>query len=330
MIVLPYPEAESLATNMTSQYRYDEILEMLPAFALGALDADEMLAVEAYLRTKGTPDLLARLESLEDSAAMMAMQAPAQPLPPYLKGQLFEAIQADVAAAESKQVTAPSAIKVTRPQTQFQPEPEANPFSRWITVLSGLLRPVAWVAVGAVLAFVLLQSLGGSTQGDLATARAEVERLEGQVVALQTDLESAQTENETLQQINQTLQSQLTTSDRQLAVLANTLHTIPLAGQEAAPGASGALYVGHNESVLVLSGLAVLPEEQTYQLWLIPADGDPLPSGLLAVQQPNVDSLTITLPDDASKYAAVGVSIEPAGGSDAPTGPIVLVGLTSS
>lgn len=315
---------------MTAQYRYDEILEMLPAFALGALDADEMLAVEAYLRTKGTPDLLARLESLEDSAAMMAIQAPAQPLPAYLKGQLFEAIQADIAASESKTVAPPSAVKVTRAPSQPQPEPDANPLARWIALLGGLLRPVAWAAVGAALTFVLLQSLGGSTQGDVATARAEMERLEGQVVALQSDLETAQTENQTLQQINQTLQSQLTTSDRQLAVLANTLHTIPLAGQEAAPSASGALYVGHDESVLVLSGLAVLPEEQTYQLWLIPADGDPLPSGLLAVQQPNVDSLTITLPDDASKYTAVGVSIEPAGGSSSPTGPIVLVGLTSS
>jgi anti-sigma-K factor RskA len=75
-----------------------------------------------------------------------------------------------------------------------------------------------------------------------------------------------------------------------------------------------------------------LPENQTYQLWLIPADGDgaPLPSGLLAVQQAGVDSVTITLPDDATNYAAVGVSIEPAGGSPSPTGPIVLVGVTAS
>jgi anti-sigma-K factor RskA len=131
-----------------------------------------------------------------------------------------------------------------------------------------------------------------------------------------------------LQQINQSLQSRLDASDRQLAVLAS--QTIPLAGQEAAPSASGALYVGQGESVLVLSGLDVLPESQTYQLWLIPADGAPVPSGLLALRQPDVDSLTVTLPDAPANYAAVGVSIEPAGGSAEPTGPIVLVGLTRS
>lgn len=314
---------------MTAQYRYDEILEMLPAFALGALESEEMLAVEEYLQNHSSPDLLARLQTLEDSAAMMAMQAPAQPLPLHLKRQLFDTIQADLAAPETTAaVASPVVPKVTRSQPQRAPEAEQSPFARWMAALGGLFRPVAWAAVGAALAFVLLQSFNSGTQSELTTARADVERLQGQLTALQTDLERAQDDNLALQQINQNLQSQIHGSDHQMAVLAHASHAIPLAGQESAPGASGALYVGQGESVVVLSGLEVLPENQTYQLWLIPADGSPLPSGLLAVQQAGVDSLTITLPDDASKYAAVGVSIEPAGGSAAPTGPIVLVGVT--
>jgi hypothetical protein len=318
---------------MTAQYRYDEILEMLPAFALGALEADEMLAVEEYLRTKGTPDLLVRLETLEDSAAVMAMNAPTQPLPVHLKNQLFDAIQADLTVTEERpSVTTPVVPKVTRSQPQGIPDSTDNSFARWMAALGGLFRPVAWAAVGAVLAFVLLQTLNPSSQAELETVRADVQRLEGQLATLQTDLEAAQENNLALQQINQSLQSQLSNSDQQLAVLAHASHAIPLAGQEAAPEASGTLYVGQGESVVVLAGLEVLPENQTYQLWLIPADGDgaPLPSGLLAVQQAGVDSVTITLPDDATNYAAVGVSIEPAGGSPSPTGPIVLVGVTAS
>ncbi len=305
---------------MTAQYQYDEVLELLPAFALGALDADEMLAVEDYLRTHSTPELVARLESLEDAAAMMALRAPAAPLPMHVKTRLFESIQADMVESAPPATVTP---REARPKPAPSSIGDANPVARWMEIVGSFLRPVAWAALGAALTFVLLQSLGGATQGELAATRAELKRLEGEVVTLQS-------ENQTLQQINQSLQTQLTTSDRQLAVLARTSQTIPLAGQEAAPGASGALYVGQGESVLVLAGLAVLPENQTYQLWLIPAEGAALPSGLLEVQQPTVDSLTVTLPDDTAGYAAVGVSIEPAGGSDAPTGPIVLVGLTNS
>lgn len=323
---------------MTAQYLYDDILDMLPAFALGALEADEMLAVEEFLRTNGTPELLAHLETLEDSAAMLALEAPAQPLPLHVKGQLFDAIAAELTALESQPASVvPRSVKTSPPHPQAQLHSEESALARWWSLLGGWLRPVAWVAVGALLAFFLIQTVNPTNTSELITAQSEIERLQGelqntqqQVATLQTDLQEAQTQNDTLQQVNQSLQSQLNGNNQQLAVLAGATHTIPLAGQEAAPAASGALYVGQGESLLILSGLDVLPDDQTYQLWLIPAEGSPLPSGLLAVQQSDVDSLTITLPDEASRYAAVGVSIEPAGGSDAPTGPIVLVGLTSS
>jgi len=247
---------------MTAPFRYDEILEMLPAFALGALEADEMLAVEEYLRTQGTPDLLNRLEKLEDSAAVMAMQAPAQPLPVHLKGQLFDAIQADLAATEERLLSAtpvPAVPKVTRPQPQRPVPLTESAWARWLNVLGGLLRPVAWAAVGAALAFVLLQTLNPVSQADLETARGDVQRLEGQLATLQTELQETQNDNLALQQINQTLQSQLVTSDQQLVVLAHTSQAIPLKGQESAPTASGALYVSQGQSLLVMSGLEVLP-----------------------------------------------------------------------
>jgi anti-sigma-K factor RskA len=309
---------------MTIQYRYEDILDMLPAFALGTLDADEMLAVEEYLQTHGTPDLLARLETFEDSAALLALQAPAQPLPLHVKSQLFDAIAADLAITETRQTsTTQPRVPVARPRPQVQSQTTPNPLTQLWDMIGGFLRPAAWVGVGALLTFFLLQTVSPSNAGELAAAQTEIQRLQG-------ELQLAQDTNDSLQEINQSLQSQLNRNNQQLAVLAGSIQSIPLAGQEAAPNASGALYVGQGESLLVLSGLEVLSEEQTYQLWLIPAEGNPVPSGLLAVQEAGVDSLTVTLPDDASRYAAVGVSIEPAGGSTAPTGPIVLVGLTSS
>ncbi|MGH2541487.1 MAG: anti-sigma factor domain-containing protein, partial [Ardenticatenaceae bacterium] len=73
-------------------------------------------------------------------------------------------------------------------------------------------------------------------------------------------------------------------------------------------------------------GLAPLSEAQSYQLWLIPADGAPVPAGLLVVEGAQPSSQDIAVPPGAQDYAAVGVSVEPSGGSPAPTGPIVLLG----
>jgi anti-sigma-K factor RskA len=41
------------------------------------------------------------------------------------------------------------------------------------------------------------------------------------------------------------------------------------------------------------------------------------------------DWLTVQIPPGAQNFAAVGVSIEPVGGSPTPTGPIVLLGASS-
>ncbi len=305
---------------MTIEYRYDDILEMLPAYALGSLDADEMLAVEGYLRTSGSVELEARLAELEDSIALLAYQAPEQPLPPTVKARVLSAIQAEIAPVPT---TTTASFTAPSPSRQRSAPPPSTP--GWITMLGNLLRPVAWAAVGAAIVFFLLQPAGQGSRAELAAAQATIQRLETDLQTTQTELASIQDEVTTLQRVNEGLESQLQSSNVQLAVLARPSQTIPLAGTEAAPDAAGTMFVSDRNSVLVLTGLEVLPEDSTYELWLIPADGNPLPAGLLVVNHSDANSLSVTLPDDAGKYAAVGITVEPAGGSDTPTGPLVLL-----
>lgn len=80
--------------------------------------------------------------------------------------------------------------------------------------------------------------------------------------------------------------------------------------------------------VLMASNLPVLPEGRTFQMWLIPKGGTPRPAGLFQA----TDGVAVHLQtgavtaDDAT---AVAVSIEPAGGSAAPTTtPIVVAAVT--
>ncbi|NJN98501.1 MAG: anti-sigma factor, partial [Anaerolineales bacterium] len=138
-----------------------------------------------------------------------------------------------------------------------------------------------------------------------------------------TQLDTLQAQAAELQAANTQLQQQAQTSQELLALIggASLERTVSLPGTADAPTASGTFYLtSDNQGVLVLRGLEPLPAEQTYQLWLIPADGPPAPAGLLAVQAEDSTWLKLQVPPAApTDLAAVGVSVEPAGGSPAPT-----------
>jgi hypothetical protein len=170
-----------------------------------------------------------------------------------------------------------------------------------------------------------LQETNASLQRQLLTKQGQLDQASADLDALKSQAAELQTANTHLQEQTQT--------DRELLALIATAdpeHTVQLPGTEEAPAASGAFYLGDdNRGLLVLKGLKPLPTEQTYQLWLIPAEGQPQPAGLLAVKTDALTWLNVSVPPGATDFAAVGVSVEPAGGSPAPTGPIVLLGKVS-
>jgi anti-sigma-K factor RskA len=78
-------------------------------------------------------------------------------------------------------------------------------------------------------------------------------------------------------------------------------------------------------SILYAWGLEPLAQDQTYQAWLIEPDGDRVDGGIFRVEQgTGFVHILIRAPQDLSAYVGVGVTIEPKGGSPAPTGPRVL------
>ncbi|HSU58860.1 MAG TPA: anti-sigma factor [Bryobacteraceae bacterium] len=77
--------------------------------------------------------------------------------------------------------------------------------------------------------------------------------------------------------------------------------------------------------VFVGSQLPQLASDQTFQLWLIPASGAPESAGLF---RPNAAGNFVdvrTTPVDTTRIQAVAVSVEPPGGSPAPTTKPILV-----
>ncbi len=89
----------------------------------------------------------------------------------------------------------------------------------------------------------------------------------------------------------------------------------------------GTLVYDPGQPVAVLNawGLKPLPTYQTYQAWLVTAKGDRVSGGLFQVAtDARFITLVINSPSPLSSYVSVGVTVEPAGGSPAPTGPRVL------
>lgn len=298
-----------------SRLTHDDILEMLPAFVVGALEPDEMLDVEEYINAH--PELMTRVHELESAAAKLAYAAPSQPLPKDLHAKVMNRARASLSPRQQPVAAPTTHAPPHAPRRQSQPVVQENEnwLVRWLRGRAVFdLGLVAAVAAVAVIGILYRDSL------------VQIEDLQRQVNSMQAQIATIQQRTNELENENIRLQSELDTRQNQLASIGGAQQVVALGGTEAAPGAKGTLYVHDNIGTLVLSNLDTLGEDQIYQLWLIPPDGAPIPAGLLGHASQDAETISLTLPTSLDSIAAVGISVEPPGGSTAPTGPIVLLG----
>lgn len=79
-----------------------------------------------------------------------------------------------------------------------------------------------------------------------------------------------------------------------------------------------------NKAAIETSDMAPAPDGQAYQLWLAQADGTLTDAGLM----PQTDNPAMVLSTDLGEAVAVGITMEPSGGSPQPTSePIALVSI---
>ena len=105
------------------------------------------------------------------------------------------------------------------------------------------------------------------------------------------------------------------------------MRAISLQNTEAAPNASGFVIISSdgNEGVLVVDELPALDEQYEYQLWLV-RNGNLTSGAVFPVDESGYRGMRIEAPETLLLYSSVLVTIEPAGGSAAPTGDTVLDG----
>jgi anti-sigma-K factor RskA len=72
---------------------------------------------------------------------------------------------------------------------------------------------------------------------------------------------------------------------------------------------------------LIVWNMPELPETQTYQIWLIDPQGGRVSAGLFRPEGEQAYTTQIVFPKQSlSHFTGMGVTVEPAGGSEVPTG----------
>lgn len=302
-------------------FSYEEVEAMLPAYVLGALEPEEMLLVDEYIQQHLA--LFRQLERLEQTSASLALAVPEVTPPLRVKNQLMARVYQDQqryqpAQPELRTQLPPPAMASTPEAVSRLDKPAVSLRERLRHWLGGTLLWPALTAVSTAVAL-LMVIYAAQIWGRLNTVTAQIEQT-------QQTLAQVQAQNESLQSLNASLQQRVQESENQLALFANANQVVTLEGTEEAPQASGAFYASRETSVLVMRGLLPLGPDQTYELWLIPEQGDPVPAGLVQVDDSGNATATISMVEQPVEFAAVGVSIEPQQGSPQPTGPIVLLG----
>lgn len=74
------------------------------------------------------------------------------------------------------------------------------------------------------------------------------------------------------------------------------------------------------DAVLVLNGMGALPEGKTYQIWVIGADGTPVPAGTF---EPDEGTAVVAVAEAVPEQGVVAVTVENDGGATTPTLPTV-------
>ena len=266
---------------------HDALRELTGAYALGALGDEEKRALEAHLTS--CAECAAEVRAFGDVARGLDRTVPQVDPPASLRGRVI---------ARVENMAAKSAV----PPAVVSPQ-STDRFSGavWLALAASL--------IAGVLGFyaLSLRNRVQVLQGELADARQRAAAAE-QIV-------------ETIQQRAENLQR---TSD---IVGAPDVTTVTLKGQGAGSAASGLALVSRSRGVVfVAQNLPPLEPGKTYQLWVIPEGqgASPLNAGIFAPDSAGAAAITTAL--NVTNPTIVAVTLEPAGGVPAPTGPAYLSG----
>jgi anti-sigma-K factor RskA len=91
-------------------------------------------------------------------------------------------------------------------------------------------------------------------------------------------------------------------------------------------GGGRVLYNARRGALVYSGSVPPLAAGKAYELWVVPQSGNPIPAGLLTVTASGEGSVILPQIPAGVAYKAFAITLEPAGGTSAPTGPFVQTG----
>jgi anti-sigma-K factor RskA len=261
----------------------EHVFDLLPAYALGCLDKEDLVKVSRHL--SGCAVCQKELATYYAAADQLAQVVPLRTPPPDLKQKI---LQRTAERQEASAPFVPAAPQPSRPQeTARTGDTSGSPRStrKGFNLFRGLFAQPVGLAF-AVVALVLIVFMGIS--------------------------------NLLLWQRVNDLQARAPKENMQLVRLDGTTN---------APNAQGYIMVFKNETygTLVVENAPPLKAGYQYQLWLI-RDGKRTSGGVFSVTEDGYGTLEVSADQPLENFPSYGITIEPTGGSPAPTGKKVLGG----
>jgi anti-sigma-K factor RskA len=251
---------------------HEQFADDLSQYALGALQGEELLAVENHL--KDCPDCRRELAQLQGDMALLALSASGPKPPLRSRERLMVAI-----AKEPRRI--PVRLVRRRPW--------------WIAL--------EWAAAAGAVAMILLL-LRQNTD------------LRQRVAAL--DANSAGQQRQLLQA--KELIATLTSAD--------AAHFTLVASKTPPQPQGKAIYLRSTSTLVFLaSNMPELPPQKTYELWLIPTSGAPIPAGLFRPDTHGSAALIKPPLPSGVEAKTFAITVEPGAGSPAPTSTPIMVGI---
>ncbi len=264
-----------------AEYIASGILEI---YVLGELPASEATEVETL--AERYPEVREEIQRIEQTYSSLAAQTAVAPRP-TLRDEILNKLAPE---------NSPSSSEADR--SVEMPEKSGSEPRRIWPLQFGIAASLLFAILSAVAALYF--------RGQWREAEQQLDQVLTQNQEIASQYETATQRADQL-------------SENLSVVTSPNFQTIRLAGTENFPNNSAQVYWNPTESRVYLNpgNLSVPPSDKQYQLWAI-VDGQPVSAGLLTLSEENTSQL-VAMNASINQASAFAITLEPQGGSEAPT-----------
>jgi hypothetical protein len=272
---------------------WDEIKELGPLYALGAVDEDTASGIEDFL-LEATPEQQHEISELREVAALLPLALPLPNVPEIIRDRLFVRISAEAQSAS---------VDSDETQAELQTDGSTEPYEESAKVLAFTHAP---------------RREASATRWLLLAATVLLTFTSGYLLWRNYHL---QNENSQLARENERVRNEVR------EIVSPATRIVAMAGKEAPEASAKVVWDTTRQTwVIYIFNLPPPPTDKQYQLWYVKGDAK-ISAAVFDTNPTGEQVLRLDLPPDVVKgLAATAVTLEPKGGSPQPTSNLYLLG----